>query len=208
MKKVILKTIVGGILALSLHTAASAQVSINVNIGSQPAWGPSGYNHVDYYYLPDIESYYDVATNQYIYQDGGRWIFARTLPPRYRGYDLYSGYKVVVNRPKPYLNFSRDRVNYSKYKNWKGSRQVALRESNRNGNNHVTNRTVNVYHNNGAQHTNNSRQPEMNRNNNSAQHTNNSRQPEMSRTHNTPSGHNNSNTQHGNDQRHDDHGHH
>ncbi|MVN21964.1 hypothetical protein [Mucilaginibacter arboris] len=134
MKKVILRTILGTALVFSLHAGAQAQLSLSINIGRQPAWGPTGYNHVDYYYLPDIESYYDVSTGQYIYQDGGRWIFANSLPPRYRGYDLYSGYKVVVNRPKPYLNFSRDRVTYGRYKNWSGPHQAMLREHRDNGN--------------------------------------------------------------------------
>jgi hypothetical protein len=134
MKKAILKTILAGVIVLSIHAGTQAQVSVNINVGNQPAWGPTGYNHVDYYYLPDVESYYDVSTGQYIYQEGGRWIFARNLPARYRNYDLYSGYKVVVNRPKPYLDFNRDRVTYVKYKNWNGARQPMLRESRNNGN--------------------------------------------------------------------------
>lgn len=121
-------------MVLSLHGGAKAQLSLSINIGRQPAWGPTGYNHVDYYYLPDIESYYDVSTGQYIYQDGGQWIFANNLPPRYRGYDLYSGYKVVVNRPRPYLSFDRDRASYGRYRNWSGARQPMLRESRNNGN--------------------------------------------------------------------------
>jgi len=144
MKKTILKTILAGVMVLSLQTIAHAQVSLSINIGHQPAWGPTGYNHVDYYYLPDIESYYDVATGQYIYLDGGRWINSRALPPRYAGYDLYSGYKVVVNRPKPYLNFSRDRVTYANYRNWHGNRQPLLRESRTINNRTVINNTTNV----------------------------------------------------------------
>jgi hypothetical protein len=48
-------------------TPASAQVRVNINIGSQPVWGPVGYDHVDYYYLPDIETYYYVPTRQFVY---------------------------------------------------------------------------------------------------------------------------------------------
>jgi hypothetical protein len=95
---------------------ATAQVSINVNIGSQPLWGPVGYDYVDSYYLPDIESYYSVPRRQFIYLQGSRWIFSASLPSRYRGYDLYNGYKVVVSRDG-YRNFNRDRVTYSRYRN-------------------------------------------------------------------------------------------
>jgi len=107
---------------------ASAQVSINVNIGSQPLWGPVGYDYVDNYYLPDIECYYNVPRRQFIYIDGGRWIFSASLPSRYRGYDLYSGYKVVVNSRDPYRYFDRDRVTYARYRKMRG--QQVIRYSN------------------------------------------------------------------------------
>ncbi|MBW4891551.1 hypothetical protein KXQ82_17620 [Mucilaginibacter sp. HMF5004] len=109
-------------------TQTKAQLSISVNIGSQPTWGPVGYDRADYYYLPDVESYYSVSTHQFIYLSNGRWIYAANLPGRYANYDLYSGYKVVVNRPRPYLNYNQDRVEYGKYKGWKG-KQTIIRDS-------------------------------------------------------------------------------
>lgn len=103
---------------------SSAQVSINVNIGSQPLWGPVGYDHVDYYYLPDVESYYYVPKRQFIYFDNGRWNFSASLPSRYSGYDLYNGYKVVINSRDAYHNFDNDRGRYSKYKKVKGQKTI------------------------------------------------------------------------------------
>ncbi|TCC97812.1 hypothetical protein [Pedobacter hiemivivus] len=103
---------------------ASAQVSINVNIGSQPLWGPVGYDHADYYYLPDVESYYYVPKKQFIYLDNGRWNFSASLPTRYSGYDLYNGYKVVINSRDAYHNFDNDRVRYAKYKKVKGQKVI------------------------------------------------------------------------------------
>lgn len=94
---------------------AKAQVSLHVNIGAQPAWGPVGYDYVNYYYLPDIEAYYDVPARQFIYLDGGRWISAAYLPPRFRNYDLYHGYKVVINDPRPWMRFNDHRVRYAAY---------------------------------------------------------------------------------------------
>lgn len=104
---------------------AKAQLSINVNIGSQPLWGPVGYDYVDYYYLPDVECYYHVPKRQFIYMEGNRWRFSASLPSRYRSYDLYNGYKVVVNS---YRNFDHDRVYYSRYRNVRN--QPVIRYSN------------------------------------------------------------------------------
>lgn len=108
---------------------SSAQVQVNINIGSQPLWGPVGYDYVDYYYLPEIESYYYVPSRQFVYLNNGSWIFSLNLPTRYRNYDLYSGYKVVMNEPKPYLHFSNHKVKYTKYKS-NHSQKVIARSNN------------------------------------------------------------------------------
>ncbi len=127
MKKLIL--LIGlGISSLMPNTASS-QVSLNINIGSQPLWGPVGYDHVDYYYLPDVESYYNVPKRQFVYLNNGNWIFSNSLPARYSNYNLYNGYKVVVNENRPYLNFNTHKVKYVKYKNW-GGKQKAIKYSN------------------------------------------------------------------------------
>jgi hypothetical protein len=114
MKKIILC----GALFLSAvaFNNAKSQVRVNINIGSQPVWGPAGYDYVEYYYLPDIEAYYYVPRHQYVYLSGNRWVFSYSLPPRYSNYDVYSGYKVVVNEPRPYLHFQTDRERYSRYR--------------------------------------------------------------------------------------------
>lgn len=114
MKKLLVLGLLGVIGFLPYR--ASAQINVNINIGSQPLWGPVGYDHVDNYYLPDIESYYNVPKKQFSYLDGNKWISSSSLPSRYSGYDLYNGYKVVVNSRDPYRNFNNDRVKYAKYK--------------------------------------------------------------------------------------------
>lgn len=126
MKRLII-AVVFGVASLS-SVSTQAQISLNVNIGSQPQWGPSGYNHVDYYYLPDIDAYYNVPAKQYVYMQNGSWVFRKTLPARYSNYDLYSAYKVVMNTPKPYLSHQTHIRQYSKYKNYRG-KQVNLRDS-------------------------------------------------------------------------------
>jgi hypothetical protein len=60
-------------LGIILFIAGStrAQVSVNVNIGSPPSWGPSGYAETEYYYLPDVQAYYDIRASQFIYFGSG-----------------------------------------------------------------------------------------------------------------------------------------
>ncbi|WP_264537753.1 hypothetical protein [Flavobacterium sp. N1736] len=115
-------------LFLLVASATQAQVSVNVNIGTPPAWGPSGYAEMEYYYLPDIEAYYDVRASQFIYFGGGRWVRTTRLPRQYRNYDLYNGYKVVLNDyhgRTPYTYFDRHRVTY--YKGYHGAQQRPYR---------------------------------------------------------------------------------
>jgi hypothetical protein len=104
------------ICSIAVNTS-HAQVRLSFNIGSQPIWGPVGYKYVDNYYLPEIETYYNVATQQYTYYDKGSWVSTSYLPPEFRNYDLYKGYKVVINQNNPYLRHNIYRDRYVKYRN-------------------------------------------------------------------------------------------
>jgi len=97
---------------------ATAQINVNLraNIGSQPVWGPVGYDHVEYYYMPDIDVFYYVPKHQYYYQQRGRWIYSSTLPARFHNYNVNNGYKVVVNDPYPYRHADTYRTKYAEYK--------------------------------------------------------------------------------------------
>ncbi len=126
MKKYLLMAVL--VLAALLPQRSEAQININVNLGSQPLWGPVGYERAEYYYLPDIETYYHVPSRQFIYLNDNNWLFSSNPPSRYSNYNLYNGYKVVLNTPKPYLNFSNHKVRYAKFKGAKG--QSSIRYSN------------------------------------------------------------------------------
>ncbi|MEJ5996406.1 hypothetical protein WG904_18400 [Pedobacter sp. Du54] len=112
MNKLILMVLVAS--ATAIYQPAKAQVSLQINIGSQPNWGPRGYNHVDYYYLPEVESYYYVPTRQFVYLERNKWVHRKTLPARYRNYDLYRGRKVVINQPRPYLQHQVYQAKFSR----------------------------------------------------------------------------------------------
>ena len=111
-----LRLIVLGIVLL-LASLGKAQVSVSLNIGSPPPWGPVGYTDVRYYYLPDVQAYYDVQSSMFIYQRGGAWVHRTYLPSRYRNYDLYGGYKVVMSDYRgdaPYSHFKEHRMKYAR----------------------------------------------------------------------------------------------
>jgi hypothetical protein len=91
---------------------AQVHVNINFNLGTQPGWGPVGYDYVEYYYIPAIDVYYNVPLQCYYYHDHNRWIRSEYLPRRYHDYDLYRGYKVVINERDPW---KRDRYYRKKY---------------------------------------------------------------------------------------------
>lgn len=127
MKKIILSAAI--LLSCLAVKNASAQVSfsLGVNIGSQPAWGPVGYQTANYYYMPDIDTYYDVPTHQYVYFDNNVWVHRAYLPVRYRNYDLYHGYKVVINDRSPWLRHDVYRTQYAGYRGRHD--QVIIRDS-------------------------------------------------------------------------------
>jgi hypothetical protein len=111
-----LKYIILGI-GLIFASEAQSQISVNLNIGTPPLWGPSGYSNVRYYYLPDVEAYYDVQSQRFIYYSGNTWVHRKYLPNQYRNYDLYNGYKVVMTDYRgntPYTHYKEHKRKYAK----------------------------------------------------------------------------------------------
>lgn len=122
---------------LLVFSFSKAQVSVNVNIGKPPVWGPTVTTE-EYYYLPDIESYYDINQSQFIYLNNGVWIRSRSLPRRYRSYNLNTGHVVVLNDyhgRNPYTLNKNHKVKYYKNdNNWEKSRGNEGHNDNHHGN--------------------------------------------------------------------------
>ncbi|HLX12189.1 MAG TPA: hypothetical protein VKS81_05200 [Bacteroidota bacterium] len=119
-------------IAVGIFCSASAlysqvRIGVNLNIGDQPVWGPVGYDHVEYYYLPDIDVYYNVPNHVFFYYEDGRWRRRSELPPRWANYDLYHSYKVVVNERRPYLHADVYRARYHEFVGRRD--QVVIRDS-------------------------------------------------------------------------------
>ncbi len=130
------KLVFASVLFMSVFFA-QAQVSINVNIGTPPNWGPQGYDDSRYYYLPDIDVYYDVNQSAFIYDNGGKWMREKRLPSRYRNYDLYSSYKVVLTDYRgdsPYYYHTKHRAEYPKGYHGKPQKNRGEKPKGNNGN--------------------------------------------------------------------------
>lgn len=137
-------------LFLLLAGSVQGQVSINVHLGTPPQWGPAGHSEVRYYYLPDVESYYDVQASRFIYFNGRTWVHRTSLPARYRNYDLYNGYKVVMTDyrgNRPYSYFRSHKMKYARGYRGQEQHNIGVRpgrgnnghfenNSSRNDNNH------------------------------------------------------------------------
>jgi len=105
------------ILGMTSVHVTEAQVRVSINIDIQPAWGPAGYDYAEYYYIPEIDIYYDVINRLYWYYDMDRWLSCVFLPHIYAHYDFYSLYKVVLNGVfNPWRYHSRYRNLYAQYR--------------------------------------------------------------------------------------------
>ena len=123
-----LKMFIFGMLLL-LTCTVKAQVTVNVNM-HPPLWGPVGYSNVRYYYLPDVEAYYDVQSSMFIYYDRGVWIHRPHLAPQYSGYDLYGGYKVVMtdyHGDAPYTHFREHKMFFAKGYRGKSQKTIGVK---------------------------------------------------------------------------------
>lgn len=113
MKK--LKLILGLLFFMAINS--QAQVSVNVNLGTPPVWAPADRVESQYYYLPDVDAYYDVPASKFIYIKNGTWIRSGSLPYRYRNYNLRGGNVVYLKDYRgnsPYTFHKNDKIKYAK----------------------------------------------------------------------------------------------
>lgn len=120
MKKLIIMVGLGWMIGLlNVHTADAQHVTtvIHINVDRQPAWGPVGYDYVEYYYIPELNIYFDVENELFYFRHGRRWIESPYLPARYARYDFYSLYKVVLNDILDPWRYNRHhRRRYARYR--------------------------------------------------------------------------------------------
>jgi hypothetical protein len=127
MKKLIISSalLISGLIA----TSAKAQIGIHVGFGigapvyrtpvvvhDEPVYQDQaqvGYDDDDYYYLPDVDAYYDINAQCYYYNNGSNWVSAAYLPGEYRDYDWRNARHYEVRARRPFMNNAYYRSRYN-----------------------------------------------------------------------------------------------
>jgi hypothetical protein len=131
---------IAAVLLFSLVSTQSCGPGSRVSVGVQyanPPWAPAYYPGVRYYYLPDIEAYYDLSDGDFVYLDNGQWLFSPMLPPMYGSYDLYTGFVIALDAGvfQPWLHHHYYISHYPRYyyKNYyQGNNLATIRGFNEN----------------------------------------------------------------------------
>jgi len=82
-----------------------------------PEWAPLYIDGERYLYLPDIESYYDLATREFVFLYHGQWRYSRELPSWYDNFDLQNCFVIVLstNVYQPWLLHQYYLSHYPRY---------------------------------------------------------------------------------------------
>jgi len=98
-------------------TALSYGTSGVVANYDNPQWAPPYYSGARYYYIPDIECYYDLSSREFIFLNNGVWYYSPNIPSMYAGFDLYNCFTIVlnVNVYRPWMHHQYYVSHYPRY---------------------------------------------------------------------------------------------
>ncbi len=88
---------VGGLISGGCTVMSYGTTGTNYSEYQNPHWAPPYHQGARYYYIPDIETYYDIVTGDFIFLYNGRWSYSRQLPSIYASFDLDNCFTVVLN---------------------------------------------------------------------------------------------------------------
>lgn len=125
--KTLLRTPMIAITTLLVATFFSGCITYSETTGKQtsyddysynnPVWAPTYYTGTRYYYFPDIECYYDLATRDFVILNRGHWMFVPSIIPYYSTFDLYTSYVVIINKSvyQPWMHHQYYNSHYPRY---------------------------------------------------------------------------------------------
>ena len=166
-------------------------VSSSTEMVQPPEWAPmyDDVNTIHYYYIPDIQAYYDVYRHEFVYMEDGNWVFSAFLPGYYANFNINNAYVVVLNSyvHEPWRHHEEYAYHYPRYYYQSNGYNQASRGYNENSkamiynsrnmgeSNHATNKNGSDNHNNISFGTrNNQRMNEpINKNGNNSSNGNN-----------------------------------
>ncbi|MFA7448073.1 MAG: hypothetical protein WCY77_06535 [Weeksellaceae bacterium] len=96
-------------------TQSQAQIAVNVNLGTPPAWAHGNVIATQYYYLPEIDAYYDVPSERFIYIKNGKWVKSKKLPKKYSNYNLKKGRIIYLSDYKGNAPYKYHKKHKEKY---------------------------------------------------------------------------------------------
>jgi len=124
MKSIKIVTVAVALLTASMFTGCTVfstmtptTTVVQETTYSNPQWAPPYYPGARYYYLPDIECYYDLSANEFIYLYDGQWNYSRTIPYMYSNFQLDNCFTVVLSTEvyRPWLHHQYYVSHYPRY---------------------------------------------------------------------------------------------
>ena len=84
---------------------------------NNPVWAPPYFPGVRYYYLPDLETYYDIESQEFVYLNDGQWNFSPECPFINTGFDLNNCFAIAldVNVYQPWMHHHYYISHYPRY---------------------------------------------------------------------------------------------
>jgi len=111
-------TLFTGCTAMSYMTPANTSTTVIQETSyTNPQWAPPYYPGARYYYLPDIECYYDLSADEFVYLYEGQWNYSRTIPNMYSSFQLNNCFTVVLSTEvyRPWLHHQYYVSHYPRY---------------------------------------------------------------------------------------------
>ncbi len=136
--------VITGLSAMIFQSCASTfYVSNRPDIVRPPVWAPA-YENADlihYYYLPDIQAYYDVYNQEYVYLEEGNWRFSAFLPNYYSGFNINNAFVIVLNSQvhEPWMHHEIYESHYPRFYYQSSANTMNTRGYNENGRNLIYN---------------------------------------------------------------------
>ncbi|MEI7526848.1 MAG: hypothetical protein WCJ95_21045 [Mariniphaga sp.] len=114
--------VIGAIMIVSLYSCTAPYMVGQYREGgytAPPSWAQNfdNENPANYYYLPDIECYYDLRNREFVYMENGSWRFSALLPSIYASFNLNNCFVVKLNNSvnEPWMHFQYYVSHYPRY---------------------------------------------------------------------------------------------